>query len=485
MIKKFISKLLGLPGSGAAGAGKPNFGKRVEVPVSSHGIDVSLVDDRAVNVVRTLQEAGFVAYIVGGAVRDLLLGLRPKDFDVATDATPEQVKGLFRRAFIIGRRFRIVHVVYGRGREHEVIEVSTFRAYLDNAAAEQVAGNEKTSKSELAGMKHAVDSTGRVLRDNVWGPQEEDAVRRDFTINAMYYDPATQIVVDYHQGLKDAKNHTLRMIGDFEQLGHDQLVLVRALPQIDGGQLKAKHLHGPHERAQTRHSQSLGVLGGQGLVQGVQIGQQTVGVGVRVLWWQRVAGCFFAGQVVQRGSQPGVHEGEAAAVRLVLTVCVRVGRRIGQGLQSRWHTHQHGRGGQLAAQPMQLGQVVAQRHFALTLNRVLQGVGVHIRVAVAVAAHPLAHAEKRRNGLAAQVGFQVGIQLGNFRQKCGLVIAHGIFNFVGHGELGETKQTGLPELQHARSHLGFNQRHGAGGGGVYRSGVDGTSLVSSLGFATS
>ena len=230
MIKKFISKLLGLPGSGAAGAGKPNFGKRVEVPVSSHGIDVSLVDDRAVNVVRTLQEAGFVAYIVGGAVRDLLLGLRPKDFDVATDATPEQVKGLFRRAFIIGRRFRIVHVVYGRGREHEVIEVSTFRAYLDNAAAEQVAGNEKTSKSELAGMKHAVDSTGRVLRDNVWGPQEEDAVRRDFTINAMYYDPATQIVVDYHQGLKDAKNHTLRMIGDAAvRYREDPVRIIRAV----------------------------------------------------------------------------------------------------------------------------------------------------------------------------------------------------------------------------------------------------------------
>jgi len=230
MIKKFISKLLGLPGSGTAAAAKPNFGKRVDVPVSSHGIDVSLVDDRAINVVRTLQDAGFVAYIVGGAVRDLLLGLRPKDFDVATDATPEQVKSLFRRAFIIGRRFRIVHVVYGRGREHEVIEVSTFRAYLDNAAAEQVAGNEKTSKSELAGMKHAVDSTGRVLRDNVWGPQEEAAVRRDFTINAMYYDPATQIVVDYHQGLKDAKNRTLRMIGDAAvRYREDPVRIIRAV----------------------------------------------------------------------------------------------------------------------------------------------------------------------------------------------------------------------------------------------------------------
>jgi len=108
-----------------------------------HGINVVLVDDRALNVVRTLQDAGYEAYVVGGAVRDLLLGLRPKDFDVATDATPEDVKGLFRRAFIIGRRFRIVHVVYGRGREHEVIEVSTFRAHLDNRAAEQVVGNEK------------------------------------------------------------------------------------------------------------------------------------------------------------------------------------------------------------------------------------------------------------------------------------------------------------------------------------------------------
>ena len=228
MIKKFIDKLLGkTPGTSSS---KTKFGKRIDVPVAVHGIDVNLVDERAINVVRTLQQAGFEAYVVGGAVRDLLLGLRPKDFDVATNATPEQVKGLFRRAFIIGRRFRIVHVVYGRGREHEVIEVSTFRAYLDNAAAEQVAGNEKTSRSELAGMKHAVDSTGRVLRDNVWGPQEEDAVRRDFTINAMYYDPVTQVVVDYHQGLKDAKNKTIRMIGDpATRYREDPVRIIRAI----------------------------------------------------------------------------------------------------------------------------------------------------------------------------------------------------------------------------------------------------------------
>ncbi len=229
MIKKFIDKLLGKTSSAAASK-KAKFGKRVDVPVATHGIDPNLVDERAINVVRTLQDAGFEAYVVGGAVRDLLVGLRPKDFDVATNATPEQVKGLFRRAFIIGRRFRIVHVVYGRGREHEVIEVSTFRAYLDNAAAEQVAGNEKTSRSELAGMKHAVDSTGRVLRDNVWGPQEEDAVRRDFTINAMYYDPQTQIVVDYHNGFKDVKNRVIRMIGDpATRYREDPVRIIRAV----------------------------------------------------------------------------------------------------------------------------------------------------------------------------------------------------------------------------------------------------------------
>ena len=112
MIKRFIDKLLGKP------AVRVPLGKRVDVPASEHGIDHSLVDEHAIKVVSTLQQAGHQAYIVGGAVRDLLVGRRPKDFDVATDATPEQVKALFRRAFIIGRRFRLVHVVFGRGREH-------------------------------------------------------------------------------------------------------------------------------------------------------------------------------------------------------------------------------------------------------------------------------------------------------------------------------------------------------------------------------
>jgi poly(A) polymerase len=181
-------------------------------------------------VVHTLKAAGYEAYIVGGAVRDLILGLRPKDFDVATNATPEQVKGLFRRAFIIGRRFRIVHVVYGRGREHEVIEVSTFRAHLDSSQAQQVGGNERTSKSELASMKHAVDASGRVLRDNVWGSMEHDAARRDFSINAMYYDPETQTVVDYHQGMRDVKKRVLRMIGDpATRYREDPVRIIRAV----------------------------------------------------------------------------------------------------------------------------------------------------------------------------------------------------------------------------------------------------------------
>lgn len=230
MIKTFIDKLLGKGAAGAGRGARRRFGKREEVPASVHGIDPELVDRRATDVVRTLKQAGYEAYIVGGAVRDLLLGLKPKDFDVATNATPEQVKGLFRRAFIIGKRFRIVHVVHGRGREHEVIEVSTFRAYMDNAAAEQVSGNEKTSKAQLSGMQHAVDASGRVLRDNVWGPQDEDATRRDFTVNAMYYDPETQVVVDFHKGIEDAKRRVLRMIGDpATRYREDPVRIIRAV----------------------------------------------------------------------------------------------------------------------------------------------------------------------------------------------------------------------------------------------------------------
>ena len=138
---------------------------------------------------RRLQDAGFKAFIVGGAVRDLLLGIEPKDFDIATDARPEQVKPLFRRAFIIGRRFRLVHVHVGA----ETIEVSTFRAAQTG--------------------DDATDEHGRLLSDNVYGSQAEDAARRDFTINALYFDPATEEVWDYVGGVADIRARRLKLIG--------------------------------------------------------------------------------------------------------------------------------------------------------------------------------------------------------------------------------------------------------------------------------
>ncbi|MGV2291305.1 polynucleotide adenylyltransferase PcnB [Trinickia sp. YCB016] len=183
-----------------------------------HGIDPDLISRNAVRVTDALQQAGHRAFIVGGAVRDLLLGVAPKDFDVATDATPDEVQRLFRRARLIGRRFTIVHVQFGQ----EIIEVSTFRALVDpppaDAPKEVPLGGtpppKRLKRDELDRRTHAVDASGRVLRDNVWGEQHEDATRRDFTINAMYYDPATQTVLDYHNGMADMRARLLRMIGD-------------------------------------------------------------------------------------------------------------------------------------------------------------------------------------------------------------------------------------------------------------------------------
>ncbi len=181
MIKKFVQKLFTRKPKGRA---EPK-----RYGASEHGIDVQRVSRNALRVCETLHEAGFKAYVVGGAVRDLLLGVTPKDFDVATNATPEQVRTHFRRAIIIGRRFRLVHVMFGS----DTIEVSTFRALQTDART---------------------DEHGRVLADNVFGEQVEDAARRDFTINALYYDPLTQTVLDYHDGVKDVRRKRLRMIGD-------------------------------------------------------------------------------------------------------------------------------------------------------------------------------------------------------------------------------------------------------------------------------
>jgi poly(A) polymerase len=174
---------------------KPSAQKTASAPttygISKHGIDASHVSKAALEVCTGLQSAGFEAYVVGGAVRDMLLAREPKDFDVATSATPEQVVRVFRRARIIGRRFRIVHVMSGR----ELIEVTTFRADKDE-------GDAKT------------DEHGRVLADNTYGTLATDAARRDLTVNAMYYNPATAQVLDFHGGMADLTKRTLRMIGD-------------------------------------------------------------------------------------------------------------------------------------------------------------------------------------------------------------------------------------------------------------------------------
>lgn len=188
MIKQLIQTFLGKN----KGKAKPKSQAPVVLQAKQHQINIKHVSSHALKVTDTLQQAGFKAFIVGGAVRDLMLGVPPKDFDVATNATPEQVKKLFRRAFIIGRRFQIVHVIFGR----DIIEVTTFRGQSNGTATK--------------------DEHGRITQDNVFGTQQEDAQRRDFTINAMYYDPKTQTVLDYHDGNKDIRARTMRMIGDPE-----------------------------------------------------------------------------------------------------------------------------------------------------------------------------------------------------------------------------------------------------------------------------
>ncbi len=186
MIKKFIRKLFGIKDESGAAESVPQV---TILGPEQHQINPQLLSANTLKVTQTLQEAGYLAFLVGGAVRDLLLGVQPKDFDIATNATPEQVKRLFRRAFIIGRRFQIVHVMLGQ----DLFEVTTFRGPSIEQAPK--------------------DEHGRVLRDNTFGSQQEDALRRDFTINAMYYNPATQEVFDYHGGMADIRAKTLRIIG--------------------------------------------------------------------------------------------------------------------------------------------------------------------------------------------------------------------------------------------------------------------------------
>lgn len=153
--------------------------------VKDHSIDKTLIDPDALFVVEQLNKAGFTAYIVGGCVRDLLLGHKPKDYDISTSALPEEIKPLFHHCLLIGRRFRLAHVRFGR----KIIEVSTFRMG-DN------------------------EDDALIIRDNEWGSEEEDVTRRDFTINGLFYDPERETVIDYVEGLEDIKKKQLRSIGN-------------------------------------------------------------------------------------------------------------------------------------------------------------------------------------------------------------------------------------------------------------------------------
>ncbi|MBI3901344.1 MAG: polynucleotide adenylyltransferase PcnB [Nitrosomonadales bacterium] len=185
MIKNLFKRVFGKPAKVRA------EGKCRIIPFDLHHVSRDGISPAARRVTDGLQAAGFSAFVVGGAVRDLLLDRHPKDFDVATNATPEDVKRVFRRSRIIGRRFRLVHVMFG----DETVEVSTFRRMIEAEDAQ-------------------TDEHGRLLRDNEFGDQEQDAARRDFTANALFYDPATQEICDYHNGYADIRANTLRMIGE-------------------------------------------------------------------------------------------------------------------------------------------------------------------------------------------------------------------------------------------------------------------------------
>jgi poly(A) polymerase len=184
-----------------------------------HHIERESISSEALAVHRGLREAGFEAYLVGGCVRDLLLGYEPKDFDVSTNARPEQIHALFRRSRIVGRRFQIVHVRSGR----DVIEVSTFRRHHGtepDTDSEEPTADESTVHAE----------SGMLLRDNVFGNVEEDALRRDFTINGLYYDPDSNTVLDFSTGVEDLERRLLRVIGIPEiRFQEDPVRMLRAM----------------------------------------------------------------------------------------------------------------------------------------------------------------------------------------------------------------------------------------------------------------
>jgi len=178
-------------------------------PRSEHCISRAQISENALKVLQRLKKADYEAYLVGGCVRDLLLGREPKDFDVATNASPEQIKQVFRNCRIIGRRFRLAHVFFGR----EIIEVATFRGSEPEESDQQV-----------------VHEDGRLLRDNVFGTLEQDVWRRDFTVNALYYNIRDFSVVDYTGGMQDHASAVMRLIGDPEvRYREDPVRMLRAI----------------------------------------------------------------------------------------------------------------------------------------------------------------------------------------------------------------------------------------------------------------
>ncbi|PKM04483.1 MAG: polynucleotide adenylyltransferase PcnB [Gammaproteobacteria bacterium HGW-Gammaproteobacteria-6] len=212
MIRKLLQKLPTPFGRPARRRTTPSV-----IPASQHNLRRERISRNAVNVVERLQQAGYQAFVVGGCVRDSLLEMTPKDFDVATSATPEQVRATFRNARLIGRRFKLVHVHFGR----EIIEVATFRAsHGDEGESSDSHGDEKSRQSE----------SGRLLRDNVYGSFEDDAQRRDFTINALYYDVSTGHIHDYANGMHDIRSRLIRLIGDPQQrYQEDPVRMLRAI----------------------------------------------------------------------------------------------------------------------------------------------------------------------------------------------------------------------------------------------------------------
>ncbi len=212
MIRKLLRRVFSRNPSPITPARVSSAGAHV-IPRKQHGITRDRINPCALKVTSGLQEAGYFAFVVGGAARDLLLGLEPKDYDVATNATPEEVRAVFRRSRIIGRRFRLVHVMCG----NETVEVSTFRGSM----AEDDEG--------VIANTHA-DEHGRLLRDNVFGSQEEDAKRRDFTVNALFFNPVSEEIWDYLNGYDDIKAKRLRIIGDpLQRYREDPVRMLRAV----------------------------------------------------------------------------------------------------------------------------------------------------------------------------------------------------------------------------------------------------------------